>query len=119
MSDHAERGEDEVRGGPGISNPYYDDPEQGADPPARAQPSDRIWTMSEIAQIAGVGYRTLHNWKDRGLFTPSLREAEGSGNASMCTDEDLRKACVLAALRPYLTLDALARFASDHSGETG
>lgn len=72
-----------------------------------------IWTLPEVASASGVPYRTLHSWLRSGLVTASVRDDGGSGNATLFSDDDLLRAAILGALRPYLTREGLALIGSE------
>ena len=76
------------------------------------------WTATEVAHIAGIEYRTLHSWRERGLITPSIHNPKGSGNTALYSDDDLARAVVLSALRPFLTLDGLALLLNENEERT-
>jgi DNA-binding transcriptional MerR regulator len=78
--------------------------------------AERVWTLPEIARAAGVEYRTIHNWRRRGLISPSVRSVNGSGNTELYSDDDLIHVMLLGALRPFLTMDGLALVAEGAGG---
>ncbi len=71
-----------------------------------------VFTLRELAEAAGVEYRTLHTWLRRGLVRASWRSTTGSGRANLFAMADLLEARILAVLRRAgLDLAALKRTA--------
>lgn len=56
-------------------------------------------TLPEIAKRAGADYRTLKNWVERGLVTPSVRATNGAGNPGLYSERDAAILCKMAELR--------------------
>lgn len=59
----------------------------------------RAMTLPEVAEIAGVEYRTLHTWLRRGLLRPSVRSSSGTGTPNLFAPSDAVAARILADLR--------------------
>ena len=57
------------------------------------------FTLPQIAEIAAIDYRTLHNWQKRGLIQASDHTASGSGTTNRFTQTDALHVLVLAELR--------------------
>lgn len=75
--------------------------------------SAKTLTLPQIAELAGVGYRTLKVWEERGLIEPSVRRSRGSGRPNIYTEHDAEVAVGLAALRARgLDMPALELVAS-------
>lgn len=66
------------------------------------------YTLPELAETVGIGYRTAHHWMQRGLLTPSVQQADGSGHPAVFTHHDCLRAALLARLRSLgLSIDGL------------
>jgi DNA-binding transcriptional MerR regulator len=77
-----------------------------------AVPVDMPLTLPQVAQAAGVEYRTLHTWVKRGMLEPSYRASTGSGRPNLFSFQDALKARILAHLRSAgLDLEMLERTA--------
>lgn len=76
-------------------------------------------TLPEVADIAGVEYRTLHTWLRRGLLRPSVRSSSGTGKPNLFTPSDAVAARILADLRRgglgIEQLERTAKALSEHS----
>lgn len=69
---------------------------------------ERPWTLPEVAGAAGLPYRTLHGWLERGVISPTFRSSSGSGKPNLFSADDARSARILGDLRRAgLGLDAL------------
>lgn len=65
-------------------------------------------TLPQLAEYAGIEYRTAHVWMTRGLIHPSIQEANGQGHPAIFTDADCDTAMRLKALRDAgLSMDGL------------
>ena len=60
---------------------------------------EKVVTLPKIAKRAGVGYRTLKSWEDRGLIVPSIRRGAGTGNVDLYSARDAEIAISLVNLR--------------------
>src|SRR5688572_1093173 len=66
-------------------------------------------TLPQLAELAGVEYRTLHTWLKRGLLAPSVQPSSGTGTPNLFGNEDAVRARVLADLRRAgISLEVLA-----------
>jgi len=75
---------------------------------------DRPLTLPQLAGVAGVRYRTLHAWLQRGLLRPSFQSSTGTGIPNLFSVQDALAARILADLRRAgLDLDALERVAAE------
>lgn len=84
-------------------------------------PSDPVWTVGEVARLAGISVRTLHHWDAVGLVQPTLRTTAGyrcydAANLArvhrvlVYRDLGMSLAQIAAALdRPGTVLDQLER----------
>jgi DNA-binding transcriptional MerR regulator len=61
--------------------------------------ASRLLTLPKVADTIGVGYRTLHSWVEKGVFTPSLQASSGGGVPNLLTEQDAVAAKVIADLR--------------------
>jgi len=61
--------------------------------------AEQILTLPEIARRTGGEYRTLFNWRNRGILTPSVQQANGSGTRDLFSQRDAAVAGVLVRLR--------------------
>jgi DNA-binding transcriptional MerR regulator len=59
---------------------------------------ERLYTMPEAAEAAGIKYRTLHSWMQRGLFQPSV-PAQGTGRPARLTEHEVELCQILGQLR--------------------
>jgi hypothetical protein len=59
----------------------------------------RTFTLPQIAEIAAIDYRTLHNWQKRGMLRASHQTATGSGTTNRFTPTDALQVLILAELR--------------------
>ena len=59
----------------------------------------QTFTLPQIAQIAAIDYRTLHNWQKRGMLRASHQTATGSGTTNRFTPTDALQVLILAELR--------------------
>ena len=66
--------------------------------PAERQ-TTRTFTLPQIAEIAAIDYRTLHNWQKRGMLRASHQTATGSGTTNHFTPTDALQVLTLAELR--------------------
>ena len=64
-----------------------------------AVPQDRPLTLPQVAEAAGVEYRTLHTWLQRGLLEPSIQVSTGKGTPNLFSFQDALKARILGHLR--------------------
>lgn len=60
---------------------------------------EKVLTLPQIAKRAGIGYRTLKSWEDRGLVVPSICRSAGVGNADFYSEHDAEIAISLVNLR--------------------
>jgi DNA-binding transcriptional MerR regulator len=82
--------------------------------------SPRLLTLPQVAQMVGVGYRTLHNWLQRGLLRPSMQESSGIGVPNLFSVEDAVRAKVIADLRSSgLSFDRLGQAAAELDAHPG
>lgn len=58
-----------------------------------------VLTLPQVADLAGVEYRTLHTWLKRGLLAPTIQTSSGTGRPNLFAVEDAVGARVLADLR--------------------
>jgi DNA-binding transcriptional MerR regulator len=65
---------------------------------SRLRTRERIYTLPEVAREAGVEYRTLHSWVQRGLVRP-LKAANGTGYPAALSERDVAVCGLLARLR--------------------
>ena len=67
------------------------------------EPDDRShpqsFTLPQIAELAAIDYRTLHNWQKRGLLRASRYAANGSGSVNRLSLTDALQALILSELR--------------------
>src|SRR5438045_2797856 len=71
-------------------------------------------TLPALARIACIEYRTAHVWMKRGLLSPSIREAGGTGHPALFSSSDVCRAIRLARLREAgLSMDGLRRVVDD------
>lgn len=71
-------------------------------------------TLPQIAKRAGVQYRTLHSWVERGMLRPSVFQSSGSGRPNLFSERDAHVAEGLAALRSRgLGIEALELVAAE------
>lgn len=69
-------------------------------------------TLPQIAREVGAEYRTLMNWRDRGMISPSVHAGEGSGNPCLYSPEDREKIRLMVGLRERgLEMGALEKVA--------
>lgn len=74
----------------------------------------KIFTLSEVAKLAGAEYRTLKTWVDRGLVTPSVKSDCGPGRPGLYSERDAEVASLLTSLRSRgLDMPALQIVAAD------
>jgi DNA-binding transcriptional MerR regulator len=82
-----------------------------------AERSARLYTLPEAAREAGVEYRTLHSWVQRGLVRP-LKAAEGTGYPTVLSQRDVAVCSLLARLRAagceFPVLEAAVRALGPH-----
>jgi DNA-binding transcriptional MerR regulator len=77
-----------------------------------AVPSDTSLTLPQVAEVAEVEYRTLHNWVKRGLLEPSFHISTGAGSPNLFSFQDALKARILGHLRSAgIDLEMLERTA--------
>ncbi len=77
-----------------------------------ALPPDRPLTLPQVAEAAGLEYRTLHTWVKRGLLQPSLHASSGAGRPSLFSFQDALQARILAHLRSSgIDLELIERIA--------
>src|SRR6478752_7940443 len=57
------------------------------------------FSLPELAQLSGIDSRTLHNWVQRGILTPSRQRANGSGTKNVFDADDALFLVILAELR--------------------
>lgn len=60
--------------------------------------TDRPYTLPQAAMLAGIEYRTLHSWVEKGLL-PLSQPAEGTGYPALLTDREVTICKTLARLR--------------------
>jgi DNA-binding transcriptional MerR regulator len=79
---------------------------------------EKLLTLPQLAEAAGVGYRTIHSWLQRGLISPTLQASRGPGTPNLFVSEDAVRARAIAELRRAgVGLEALA-LAAQRLGET-
>jgi DNA-binding transcriptional MerR regulator len=77
-----------------------------------AVPPDTPLTLPQVADVAEVEYRTLHNWVKRGLLEPSFHASTGAGSPNLFSFQDALKARILGHLRSAgIDLEMLERTA--------
>lgn len=77
------------------------------------RPKEPLTTTPEAADLAGVEYRTLHSWVERGLIQPAY-PSTGIGHPAQLTNRDVRLVMLLAALRRAgCGIEILERAAAD------
>jgi DNA-binding transcriptional MerR regulator len=77
-----------------------------------AVPPDTPLTLPQVAEVAEVEYRTLHNWVKRGLLEPSFHASTGAGSPNLFSFQDALKARILGHLRSSgIDLEMLERTA--------
>jgi DNA-binding transcriptional MerR regulator len=77
-----------------------------------AVPPDMPLTLPQVAEVAEVEYRTLHNWVKRGLLEPSFHASTGAGSPNLFSFQDALKARILGHLRSAgIDLEMLERTA--------
>jgi DNA-binding transcriptional MerR regulator len=59
----------------------------------------RVFTLPEIAKLAGAEYRTLKSWVEKGFASPSVRATDGAGHTELYSARDAQVLCKLAELR--------------------
>lgn len=59
----------------------------------------QTFTLPQIAELAAIDYRTLHNWQKRGMLRASHQTATGSGTTNRLTPTDALQVLILAELR--------------------
>lgn len=57
------------------------------------------FSLPELAQLSGIDSRTLHNWMQRGILTPSRQRANGSGTKNIFDAGDALYLVIVADLR--------------------
>jgi DNA-binding transcriptional MerR regulator len=57
------------------------------------------FSLPELARLSGIDSRTLHNWMQRGILTPSRQRANGSGTKNIFDAGDALFLVILADLR--------------------
>jgi DNA-binding transcriptional MerR regulator len=58
-----------------------------------------VYTLPQIAKLAGAEYRTLKSWVEKGFASPSVKATEGTGNVELYSARDAQVICKLAELR--------------------
>jgi DNA-binding transcriptional MerR regulator len=58
-----------------------------------------VYTLPQIAKLAGAEYHTLRKWVERGMAAPSIKAEDGSGNVSLYSARDAQVLCKLVELR--------------------
>jgi DNA-binding transcriptional MerR regulator len=77
-----------------------------------AVPPETPLTLPQVAEVAEVEYRTLHNWVKRGLLEPSFHASTGAGSPNLFSFQDALKARILGHLRSAgIDLEMLERTA--------
>lgn len=66
-----------------------------------------VWTLSELAEAAGLRYRNAHDWLERGVIRASIRPRQGSGREVLFSDDDVIDAVLIAATRRVTSLEVL------------
>lgn len=73
-----------------------------------------VLTLPQIADRLGAPYRTLHSWVERGLISPSVHRAAGTGRTNLYSEADARRIAWLHRLWSLgLGFDALVLADSD------
>lgn len=71
----------------------------------------QLLTLPQLAEAAGVEYRTIHTWVQRGLISPTY-VSRGPGTPNLFLVDDAFRARIIGDLRRAgLDLDALQRAA--------
>lgn len=60
---------------------------------------DSVYTLPQIAKLAGAQYRTLKSWVEKGFVSPSVKATEGTGHVEIYSARDAQVLCKLVELR--------------------
>lgn len=66
----------------------------------------QLYTSKQVAEKAGISYRTLMRWAEEGLLRPAVYPQK-RGRQTLFDRKDFREAMVLGRLREYFSLDEL------------
>jgi len=64
-----------------------------------------LYTSRQVAERAGVPYRTLMRWVEQGLIRPAVYG--GRGQKTLFSKKDFREVAILARLRGFFSLQQL------------
>lgn len=64
-----------------------------------------LYTSQQVAERAGVPYRTLMRWVEQGLIRPAVYG--GRGQKTLFSKKDFREVAILARLRGFFSLQQL------------
>jgi DNA-binding transcriptional MerR regulator len=70
-----------------------------------------LYTTQQVAEQAGVTYRTLMRWIEQGLILPAVRG--NRGQQTLLTKKGFREVAILAKLREFLSLQQLRQAIDD------